>query len=157
MPREIVEPFDITDRDTDTITNQNVGKYGWVWLYQVPLGIRLIIHPTHTFSCYLQGENGNEMPLDTLVQVSRLKASSARSGKIILKQPYQSVKEFQDIRKIAKFQITKVVKVKSKQCLKVLVFGSDTTGKGKVLTISSYFQMRVKRTRKVRTMASYSE
>ena len=156
MPNEpLHEPFSLTKGETG-ITQQDgldaSTDWGQIFEYQVPVGIGLIILPGHTFSCYLHGDDGAEMPATTQVRI--LHKDSSKSGdakKVLGPILYVKLKEFTNKNKIAIFDILNPAKIYEKQYLTIETAGADATGTGGVDvtggTKESYFEAAISRVR----------
>lgn len=148
------EAFTLTQGDSDVTATDGLNAstaYGVIYEYHVPTGIGLIILPGHTFSLYLYADDSAEMPATSLIKVSVLDASKQDKKTILGPVLYQSLKEFTDRDKLARFNVTAPVKVYEKQYIQIEEAGADATGSGGVDvtggTNESYFEMTISRVR----------
>ena len=156
-PEVLQEPFTLTQGDSDVTGTDGLDatalatKYGIIWEYHVPTGIGLIILPGHTFAVYLYGDDSAEMPATSLVKVSVLDSSKQDKRTILGPVLYQTLKEFTDRDKLARFNVVAPVKVYEKQYIQIEEAGADATGTGGVDvtggTNESYFEMAISRVR----------
>lgn len=133
--KPIQEAFTLTKGDPDVLSQDGLNAstaYGWIWEYHVPTGIGLIILPGHTFSVYLHGDDNVQMPATTLVKVGVLDSSRLDERTILGPVLYQSLKEFTDRDKIARFNVVEAIKVYEKQYIRVYTAGADVAGTGGV-------------------------
>ena len=155
MPREALqEPFSLTKGETGVTSTDGLNAsttYSIIWEYQVPTGIGFIILPGHTFSAYLEGDDDAEMPATSLLKVSIQDASKQDKKTIMGPVLYQSVKEFTDRTKIAKFNVAEPVKIYESQYIIVEEAGADAAGTGGVdqtgASSDSFFEMTMVRVR----------
>lgn len=150
----IQEPFSLTKGETGVTSQDGLtasSEFGMIYSYQVPIGQGLIILPGHTFSLYLEGADNSEMPATTRVKVV-VKDSAKQEEKAILGPTmYQTLKEFQDRDKIARFNTPGAVKVYERQYLEVWTAGADAAGTGGVdqtgMSSDTYFNAEISRVR----------
>ena len=154
MVEVLQEPFTLTKGDSDVTSTDGLNAstaYGVIWSYHVPTGIGLIILPGHTFSVYLEGDDDAEMPATTLIKVYVLDASKQDSRCVLGPVLYQSLKEFTDRDKLARFNVSAPVKVYEKQYIEIEAAGADVAGTGGVDqtggSSDSYFEMAISRVR----------
>jgi hypothetical protein len=149
-PQAIQEPFSLTKGDGDVTGTTGVvasTAYCTIWSYHVPTGIGLVVLPGHTFSLYIAGTDTFEMPATTLVKIVIWDSSKQDQKTILGPVMYQSLKEFTDRDKIARFNISAPVKVYEKQYLEILTAGADVATTGGVVLATSYFDAEISRVR----------
>ena len=155
-PAEVLqEPFVITKGDPnvkslDGIAQQDV--FGTIWIYQVPVGIGLLILPGHTFACYLLGADGKEMPSDTRIKITYADSARAEEKTALYPTLYASARSFDDRDKILRLNVAEPIRIYEQQFLKIHVAGLDTAGTGAVRQAvpgvgESYFELTVSRVR----------
>jgi hypothetical protein len=151
----IIEPFTLTKGNSDVTSQDGLDAstdFGTVWYYQVPNGVGIIVEPEDTFSVYLFGDDSAEMPATTRVRVLVKDSAGSGEAKVLLNSRlYASLKEFQDLDKMAHFDLTEPYKIYEKQYIYIETAGADATGTGGVDvtggTNESYFQMEIHRVR----------
>ena len=155
MKREVKhEAFTLTKGDSGVTSQDGLDastEWGKIWEYHIPVGIGLYILPGHTFSCYLHGDDNAQMPATTRVRVL-LKDSAQQDVKTILGPVlYQTLKEFVDRDKIARFNVSEPIKVFEQQYIVVETSGADVATTGGVDQTGgasdSYFEMAISRVR----------
>lgn len=153
-PEVLQEQFTLTKGDSDVTSSDGPNastSYGIIYSYHVPTGIGLIILPGHTFSLYLEGDDDAEMPATTMVKVSVLDSSKQDKRTILGPVMYQTLKEFTDRDKLARFNVVAPVKVYEKQYIEVETAGADAATTGGVdqtgASSDSYFEMSIARVR----------
>jgi hypothetical protein len=150
MGNAIQEPYALTNGDGDVTGQDGVvasTDFCLIWSYHVSTGIGLVLLPGHTFSLYIAGTDTFEMPATTRVKILLWDSSKQDSKTVLGPILYQSLKEFTDRDKIARFNITAPVKVYEKQYLEIWTAGADVATTGGVVVATSYFDAEISRVR----------
>lgn len=141
----VEEAIDITQGDAGvTGTNTAAATWGDLWDYQVPVGIGLVLMPSHCFSVYL--ESLSEAEANALVEIVLRDSAGAEEKTILHPTLYATLKEFQDVNLKARLNLKEPIKVFEEQHIVIRAksaSGIDVTGGSS----ESYFDLEATRIR----------
>jgi len=145
MPEILEAPFRLYQDDPVIAVADGVAStWSGIWKYQVPVGVSLIIKPSHTFAAYI--EDGSAEVGDHTCSVRIEKRDASESDVAILFGPklYKSVKQFVDTNRIAKFSVPEEgVSINEREYLVVVAYDDGTIDES-----DSYFEMHIAKVRK---------
>ena len=144
----VSEPFTLEQIDTTLIPSGNSSDgtaNSWVkiWKFQIPAGQGMTLMSGGQISMYLEDTSPAEIGNNTgRVRIS-ISDTSENDGRVVWgPQPYINVKEFQDRRKVARFQLPEPVPVYEEQFLNIEVYDD-----GAIDESDSTFMVEMVRTR----------
>lgn len=140
------EPFRLTQADpVISAANGVASRWSDVWKYQVPIGVKLLILPTHTFGCYLRDTSPAEVG-DSTCRVKIEKRDPAEGSVICLygADLYVASKEFQDQSKLARMKVPGGgITIDEREFLVISAYDDAT-----IAYATSYFEMHIAKVRR---------
>ena len=127
----VSEPFTLEQIDTTLIPSGNrsdgtANSWVKIWRFKVPAGQGITIMSGAQISMYLEDASAEVGNNTCRVRIS-ISDTSEQDGRVIWGlQPYINVKEFQDRRKVARFQLPEPVPVYEEQFLNIEVYDDGT-------------------------------
>lgn len=146
MGKVIEERYVLTDADPNiTAADAVAATWSDVWKYTVPVGIKHVLLPEHTFAAYLIDSQGTPVEAVGTVQVKiEVRDPSGNSRDVIFGPTiYTAVKEFQDRNKKARLDLSKPLRLEEGELLVVMVNDPTQT----IDEASSYFALDTQRFR----------
>jgi len=140
----IGEAFHLNQNNSDiTETDGTANAWSDVWDYQVPTGISHIISPEHTLAFYIEDDSPAEVGNGDCQIRIEIRDTTENDRRVIFGPiQYVRVKEFQDSRSKAKFNVADDVVVKERY--HIVVVAKDN---GTIDASDSYFDLEMERVR----------
>ena len=143
----VTEPFTLEQIDTTLIpaANRSDGTANtWIkiWKFQIPAGMGFSVVSGGQISMYLEDASA-EVGVNTCrVRITLSDTSEGDNRPIWGPQPYVNVKEFQDRRKVARFQLSEPISIYEEQ-----FFNIEVDDDGVIDESDSRFMIEMYRTR----------
>ena len=147
MGRPIEEKWALTNSDSNiTEADGTASTWSDIWKYQVPTGVGHVLMPEHTISAYLEDASAEVGDGSCRISIEVRDTSEQDSKTVFGPALYVTLKEFQDVAKVAKLNIAHPVQVTERMWI-VFRVNDD----GAIDASDSYFEISMNRVRKTLT------
>ena len=152
MPEIIEQPFRLYQDDpVIAVADGTAATWSDIWKYQVPVGVSLILKPSHTFACYLYESTspGQCTQTNTMVKIEKRDASESSVTKAFL-DLYKTCTEFQERSKMARLQVPEEgLIINEREYLVISVYDPDgAVDEAGAAGGDSYFELHIAKVRK---------